>query len=75
MKGHVTWSWEVYIFIFENVWACSVDVVVEYKTSILVVTGSMLGQVKSNLDRVMVKLEINPLINFKAVSAATLEYL
>jgi len=30
MTGHVTLPCEVYIFIFDNAWACSVGVVVEF---------------------------------------------
>jgi len=44
MTGHVTLPCEVYVFIFT--WACSVGLVVECKAGMLVVAGSILGQVK-----------------------------
>jgi len=37
---------EVYIFIFDNAWACSVGVVVECKAGMLVVASSIVGQLK-----------------------------
>jgi len=50
MTGHVTLPCEVYIFIFDNAWACSVGVVttavLECKAGLLVVADSILGQVK-----------------------------
>jgi len=47
ITGHVTLPCEVYIFIFDSAWACLVSVVVESKTDMLVVVGSVLGQGKN----------------------------
>jgi len=37
MTGHMTLSCKVYIFIFDNAWACLVIVVVESTTGMLVI--------------------------------------
>jgi len=47
MTGHVTLPCEVCIFTFDNAWASSVGVVVEYKTAMLMVASSFLGQLKN----------------------------
>jgi len=49
MTGHVILPYEIYIFIFDNAWASSVDVVVECKVGMLVIAVSILGQVKKFL--------------------------
>jgi len=41
LAGHVTLGCEIYIFIFDNAWPCSVGVVVECKAGMLVVVGSI----------------------------------
>jgi len=40
MTGHLTLLCEVYIFIFDNAWTCSVSVVVKCKIGMLVVAVS-----------------------------------
>jgi len=53
IKLSATLPCEVYIFIFDNAWACSVGEVIECKTGMLVVAGLILGWVKKILVEVI----------------------